>query len=134
MRLKTLLPTGIVVDEDVARVRIDTKNGSMTFLPNHADFLTALTAGIVSYRLVKEGKKTEDVFMACDQGILVKEGDKISLSVRKAIISDDLEYLTKLISEDFKRAEEERKRASVALAKLEVGLTKGLLRLTQGGR
>ncbi len=133
MRLKTLLPTGVAVDEDVLRVRVDTRNGSMTFLPHHADYLTVLTAGLVSYRVVKEDKKTKDVFMACDQGILVKEGDKISLSVRKAIISDDIEYLTKLISKDFKKTEDERKKANVAIARLEVGLTKGLLKLSKGG-
>lgn len=129
MRLKTLMPSGVVVDEEISRIRFEAGNGSYTFLPNHADFVTAVVPGIVSFNPVSGAEKGKEVFMACDQGILVKEGDTVLLSVRRAIIHDDLNVLAKAIGEEFKKVEEERKTVNAAMARLEVGLTRGLLQL-----
>lgn len=127
MRLKTLIPSGIIVDEEIDRIRFEAKNGSYTFFPNHADFITAIIPGIVSYNLRSENGK--ETFMACDQGILVKEGNTVLLSVRRAIKNDDLNVLVRAIDEEFKKVEEERKTVNAAMARLEVGLTRGLMQL-----
>lgn len=127
MRFKTLVPSGVVLDREVGRIRIDAKDGSRTFLPNHADFVTAVVPGLVSFT-PSEDPDTE-VFMACDRGILVKEGETVSLSVRRAVVGSDLAVLTKAIGAEFKKVEEERKTVNAAMARLEVGLTRGLMQL-----
>lgn len=72
--------------------------------------------------------------MACDRGILVKEGETVSLSVRRAVMGSDLSVLTKAISGEFKKVEEERKTVNAAMTRLEVGLTRGLMQLNSGRR
>ena len=127
MRLKALMPSGVVLDREVVRVRFDARDGSRTFLPHHADFVTAVVPGLVSFNPVET--PDEEIFMACDQGVLVKEGDLVRLSVRRAVISNDLAVLTKAIGEEFKKVEDERKTVNAAMARLEVGLTRGLMQL-----
>ncbi|MCQ2965786.1 MAG: F0F1 ATP synthase subunit epsilon [Alphaproteobacteria bacterium] len=129
MHLKTLMPTGVVVDEEISRIRFEAKDGSRTFLPRHVDFVTAIAQGIVSYNPLKNGIEQEEVFMACDEGILVKQADMVYLSVRRAVMNNSLEVLVKTIGEEFKKAEEERKISQTALARLEVNLTQGIMHL-----
>lgn len=129
MHLKTLMPTGVVVDEEVSRIRFEAKDGSRTFLPRHVDFVTAVAQGIVSYNPIKDGEEQDEVFMACDEGILVKQSDMVYLSVRRAVMNKSLDVLVKAIGEEFKKAEEERKVSHAALARLEVNLTQGIMRL-----
>ena len=88
MRLKTLTPAGIVVDEQVSRVRFEALDGSFTFLPKHADFVTVIVPGIASFTPAEHPER--EVFMACDSGVLVKDNATVLLSVRRAVISDNL--------------------------------------------
>ena len=129
MRLKTLMPAGVVVDEEVARVRFEAKDGSRTFLPRHVDFVTAIVPGVVSFNPIKDGVVQKEVFMACDEGILVKQGDIVYLSVRRAVVNKSLDFLVRAIGDEFKKAEEERKVSHAALARLEANLTQGIMRL-----
>lgn len=125
MRLKTLTPAGIVVDEQVSRVRFEALDGSFTFLPKHADFVTVIVPGIASFMPAEHPER--EVFMACDSGILVKDNATVLLSVRRAVISDNLEELSRTIKEEFKKDEESRKTVNAAMARLEVGLTRAVV-------
>ena len=125
MRLKTLTPAGIVVDEQVSRVRFEALDGSFTFLPKHADFVTVIVPGIASFTPVENPER--EVFMACDSGVLVKDNATVLLSVRRAVISDNLEELSRTIKEEFKKDEESRKTVNAAMARLEVGLTRAVV-------
>ena len=125
MRLKTLTPAGIVVDEQVSRVRFEALDGSLTFLPKHADFVTVIVPGIASCTPAEHPER--EVFMACDSGILVKDNATVLLSVRRAVISDNLEELSRTIKEEFKKDEESRKTVNAAMARLEVGLTRAVV-------
>ena len=69
--------------------------------------------------------------MACNQGVLVKKGDEIHLSTKLGILDDNLEQLKKTIAVDFKEMEEMRKENNKTMARLELGLTKGLMQLNQ---
>lgn len=125
MRLKTLTPAGIVVDEQVSRVRFEALDGSFTFLPKHADFVTVIVPGIASFTPTEHPER--EVFMACDSGVLVKDNATVLLSVRRAVISDNLEELSRTIKEEFKKDEESRKTVNAAMARLEVGLTRAVV-------
>ena len=65
--------------------------------------------------------------MACDSGVLVKDNATVLLSVRRAVVSENLEELSRTISEEFKKDEENRKTVNAAMARLEVGLTRGVM-------
>ncbi len=125
MRLKALTPAGIAVDEQIARVRFDALDGSFTFLPKHADFVSVVVPGLVSFTPADAPDK--EVFMACDSGILVKDNATVLLSVRRAVVSENLEELSRTIAEEFKKDEENRKTVNAAMARLEVGLTRSVM-------
>ena len=65
--------------------------------------------------------------MACDSGVLVKDNTTVLLSVRRAVISENLEELSRTITEEFKKDEENRKSVNAAMARLEVGLTRRVM-------
>ncbi len=65
--------------------------------------------------------------MACDSGILVKDNATVLLSVRRAVVSENLEELSRTIAEEFKKDEENRKTVNAAMARLEVGLTRSVM-------
>ena len=127
MRLKTLTPSGIVVDERVNRVRFDAQDGSFTFLPKHADFATVIVPGLVLFEIADGEQAGKEIYMACDRGMLVKANTTVLLSVRRAVISENLAELSYTITEEFKKDEENRKAVNVAMARLENSLTRRVL-------
>ncbi len=127
MRLKALTPAGVVVDEQVARIRFDALDGSFTFLPKHADFVTVVVPGLVSFEPLEDNEEGREVYMACDSGVLVKDNTTVLLSVHRAVISENLEELSRTIAEEFKKDEENRKTVNAAMARLEVGLTRRVM-------
>ena len=58
------------------------------FWPGHADFATAVVPGLVSF--TPADAPSDEIFMACYRGILVKGGETVSLSVRRAVMGSDL--------------------------------------------
>jgi F-type H+-transporting ATPase subunit epsilon len=81
MKLKVLLPTEILVDEAVRKITAEAANGSFCLLPRHIDFVTALVPGLLSFETQKEG---QEVFVAVAEGVLVKSGEEVLVSVRNA--------------------------------------------------
>ena len=125
MRFKVLTPVGIVLNIEALSVDFQAIDGCWTILPKHVDMVSALRPCIVQYQNM-EGEKH---YIACNKGVLVKQGSTVSLSTNLAILNDSLETLSQTIKVDFKAMEEERKEMNMALAQLELGLTKGLLKL-----
>ena len=126
LTLRIFTPIGIALETPVRQVDFEAVNGFFTILPRHADMVSALKIGILSY-MVGDQK----TFVACDRGVLVKKGSIVSVSTKKAILGTDLKELEKKIKMDFKETEQERKEMNAAMAKLEVGLAKGILSLKQ---
>ena len=89
MRLVIATPTGIVIDNrDVASTRAEDASGSFGILDGHADFLTALSVCVVSWR-EKNGAQR---FCAVRRGTLaVRNGSEVSIATREALVGDDLE-------------------------------------------
>jgi F-type H+-transporting ATPase subunit epsilon len=67
MKLKVLLPTEILVDQEVTKVIAEAENGSFCLLPRHIDFVAALPPGI----LIFESAEGHEEFIAVDEGTLV---------------------------------------------------------------
>ena len=90
MMLKVLLPFQIFVDTtEVVRIVAETSAGSVGLLPNRLDCVAVLVPGILIYETPQGG----EVFLAVDEGVLVKTGGSVRISVRRAIAGTDLEQL-----------------------------------------
>lgn len=126
MILKIFSPTNIILETQITKFDFEALDGYFTILPRHVDFVSAMPPNISKYQTT-DGKIH---YIACNRGILVKKADTLSISVHKAVLSDDLKTLSETIKTDFKAEEEERKELNTAMARLEVGLTKTFMKLT----
>ncbi len=121
MRLQVLLPTEVLVDEEVVKVIAKAENGSFCLLPRHIDFIAALVPGILSFCTL-DG---EEHFAAVDEGILVKCGQDVSISTLNGVQGTDLDHLQTLIEERFLELDEHERKVRTALARPEAGTLRG---------
>src|ERR1700678_1778981 len=82
MNLKVLLPFQVFAEKTgVSRIVAETAEGSFGLLPHRLDCVAALAPGILTYQTEAEG----EVFVAVDEGVLVKTGPDVLVSVRRAL-------------------------------------------------
>ncbi|MHB8354513.1 MAG: F0F1 ATP synthase subunit epsilon [Burkholderiales bacterium] len=118
MNLKILLPFKIFAEiTGVLRIVASTREGSYGLLPHRLDCVASLAPGILVYETATEG----EVFMAVDEGVLVKAGTDVLVSVRNAIEGTDLGKLRAAVEQEFVNLDEQEERMRSALAKLESG-------------
>ena len=126
MNLKVLLPFGIHSErKEVARIVAETLEGSFGFLPHRLDCVAALAPGI----LVCETKAEGEVFLAVDEGVMVKVGLDVMVSVRRAMAGTDLARLRDSVEKDFRKLDTREEAARTAMAKLETGFLRRFARL-----
>jgi F-type H+-transporting ATPase subunit epsilon len=128
MRLKVLLPTEILVDEEVIKVTAEAENGSFCLLPRHIDFVAALVPGLLAF--VTAGPEAEE-FLAVDEGILVKCGPEVLVSTRQAVRGPELGQLRETVARTFMVLSSKEKRARSALATLEANFIRRFLKLEE---
>lgn len=118
MTLKVLLPFEVYADESgVARVVVETAQGSYGLLPRRLDCVAALVPGIVSYESERQG----EVFLAVDEGVLVKTGPAVVISVRRALRGTDLARLRDTVEQEFLTLDAHEEIMRTAMARLETG-------------
>lgn len=118
MNLKLLLPFQVFAEKsDVLRIVAETPRGSFGLLPHRLDCVAALAAGILVYETEEEG----EVFVAVDEGVLVKTGADVLVSVRRAIGGKDLAKLREMVEKEFSTLDESERSARSVMAKLETG-------------
>jgi F-type H+-transporting ATPase subunit epsilon len=125
MKLRVLLPTGVLVDQEVTKVTAEAENGSFCLLPRHIDFLAALVPGLLSF----ENEAGEEEFLAVDEGILVKCGPEIMVSTRNAVRGAPLGQLREAVEKRFRVLDERERQARSVLAKLEADLVVRFIRM-----
>ncbi len=119
MNLKILVPFAVFAEKTgVSRVVAETRGGSFGLLPHRLDCVAALAPGILTYEIGAEG----DVYVAVDDGVLVKTGADVLVSVRRAFAGADLERLRHAVDQDFVKLGDRDKRMRSVMAKLEAGL------------
>ncbi len=128
MKLKLLTPTEVIIHQPVTKVIAEAENGSFCLLPLHVDFLAALVPGLLSY----ESEDGREQFAAVGQGLLVKRGDEVLVSVRQAVVGGDLGELRRTVREEFAWLDERAKNAHSAVAKLEASFLRGYLEFAEG--
>ncbi len=125
MKLKIYLPSGVLLDEEVIKVTAEAENGFFTLLPRHIDFVTSLAAGILYYILPAGNEK----YLALDEGILIKQGERVMVSSPRAIGGYDLDYLRELVEDELKDLDENEKKARSVLSRLEADTIRRFTRL-----
>ena len=119
MRLKLLLPFEIFAEKtDVLRVVAETREGSFGILPHRLDCVAALAPGILTYETQADGV----VDVAVDEGVLVKAGMDVTVSVRRAVGGTDLGKLHDAVKEEFLKLDESDRTLRDTLEKMEGGL------------
>lgn len=122
MRLLLSVPTGVLVDAHVLKVTAESDRGSFTLLPRHADAALELVPGLLSY-VSEEG---EEVFVAVDEGVLVKAGDDVRVACRRAVVAGALEQAVAALEEHMRSQSEHERRARTALLRLEAEVVRRL--------
>jgi F-type H+-transporting ATPase subunit epsilon len=123
MNLKILLPFLVYADKsDVKRIVAETPQGSFGILPQRLDCTAALAPGILTYDSESEG----EVILAIDEGILVKAGKDVFISVRNAIGGASLGQLHEAVNREFVNIDEREKNVRSIMAKLEIGFIRRL--------
>ncbi len=124
MHLKILLPFTVFAEVgNVKRLVVETGQGAFGLLPHRLDCTAALVPGILCYETEAEG----EVFLAVDEGVLVKAGMEVSVSVRHAIGGTELGQLREAVEQEFLRLDEQEMALNSTLAKLESNFIRRLL-------
>jgi F-type H+-transporting ATPase subunit epsilon len=124
MKMKVLLPTRVLIDQEVIKIVAEAENGSFCILPRHIDFVASLVPGIMTFE-----SNQEEEFLAVDEGVLVKWGQDVMVSTRNAVRSKDLGILQQTVEEQFKNLDEREKKTRSILAKLEADFARRFLEL-----
>ena len=116
MHLKILLPFGIFAEKTgVSRIVAETSTGMFGLLPQRLDCVAALTPGILIYETEAEG----EVYVAVDEGVLVKTGTDVLVSVHRALSGVDLGRLRDAVEQEFLTLNEHEQSVRSVLAKVE---------------
>jgi F-type H+-transporting ATPase subunit epsilon len=130
MKLTVILPTGVLVDQEVTKVTAEAENGSFCLLPRHIDFLAALVPGLLSF----ENDAGDEEFLAIDEGVLVKCGAEVMVSTRNAVRGVPLGQLRQAVEKQFRVLDEREQQARTVLTKLEADLVGRFIRLGEKAR
>ena len=123
MNLKVLLPFRIFAEKTgVTRIVAETRAGSFGILPRRLDCVAALAPGILIYENASEG----EAYLAVDEGVLIKTGLDVLISVRNAIAGTDLGTLRDAVEREFLNLDEREQSVRSALAKMESGFIRRL--------
>ncbi len=129
MNLKILLPFQVFAEKaDVARIVAETQQGSFGILPHRLDCVAALAPGILTYETGTGG----EVFVAVDEGVLVKTGPDVLVSVRRALSGAALDQLRAAVEREFLTLDEHEKSVRSVLAKMEGDLIGRMASLHNG--
>jgi F-type H+-transporting ATPase subunit epsilon len=132
MRLVVTTPLAVLIDVgDVRHVGAEDETGSFGILPGHADFLTALTVSVVSWR----NQADEEHQVAVRGGILtVHAGNLVEIAAREAIGEDTLAKLGPAVLEQLRRQEQSEKEAWVSATRLQLAAIRYVQRYLEAGR
>ena len=113
MRLLLSVPTGVVLDTRIAKVSAESDRGSFTLLPRHADCALLVRPGLLCY----VGEDGVEVFVAVDEGVLVKADRDVRVACQRAVVAGDLENARSALARYLHgRSEQEKKAKSVLMA------------------
>ena len=117
MNLKILLPFQIFAEKTgISSIVAETSDGSLGLLPHRLDCVAVLNPGILVYISETEG----EVFLAIDEGVLVKIGMNVLISVRNAISGKNLAQLREAVEREFMNQNLQEQNVSSVLSVIEI--------------
>ncbi len=126
MKLKISLPYGVFADlKDVKKIVVETTAGSYGILPRRLDCTAALVTGILTYESVSQGER----YIAINDGILIKAGNQVMVSVRHAIGNAPPGKLKAMVEKEMLQLDELEMNARNVMAKLETGFLRNFQKL-----
>ena len=126
MNLTVLLPFQVFADKTgVSRIVAETREGAFGLLPHRLDCVAALTPGILTYATDADG----EVYLAVDEGVLVKTGPTVLVSVRRAIGGTDLGQLRAAVEQEFLTLDAQEQGLRSVMARLETGVLRRFMSL-----
>ncbi|NJC26954.1 F0F1 ATP synthase subunit epsilon [Neolewinella antarctica] len=126
MHLTLLLPFRVFGDiQNVKRIVVETRKGAFGLLPQRLDCVAALVPGIFTYETDRE------YFIAVDEGVMVKAGQEVLVSVRNAIQGASLDELQDSVEKQFKQLDEDEKNIRSVMARMEGGFLLSLEKFRQ---
>lgn len=127
MTLEVLVPSRVfTVQTGVLRIVAETREGAFGLLPQRLDCVAALAPGILTYATGADGEH----FIAIDQGVLVKTGPQVRVSVRRAVGGTDLAQLRMAVERDFLALNADEQQVRLIMAKLESGFLRRMAGFT----
>lgn len=123
--LKIYSPTEMFFDENIKKLTFQGKEGVLTILPNHIDYVSSFSTNVVNV----VDKNDKEIFIALSNGVLVKYADKLRLTAYKVIIGNDLKELRDKIKEVSKNEGELEKEINKNLKQLEYYMLNNLTEL-----
>jgi F-type H+-transporting ATPase subunit epsilon len=128
MNLNVLLPFRVFLSlRNVRRIVVETNAGSYGFLPHRLDCVAALVPGIFTY----ETNEGAIHYVAVDEGVLVKAGADVSVSVRNAIGGADLGKLRESVEKEFMQQDAQEQTVRSVMKKMETSFISQLEKLRQ---
>ncbi|QQG66925.1 F0F1 ATP synthase subunit epsilon [Desulfobulbus oligotrophicus] len=122
MRIKVIVPSGVLAEQQAAKLVAEASDGSFCLLPRHVDFVAVLVPGI----LTLTSADGEETFFAVDEGLLVKHGTDVRVSTWNAL-QGKLGELQQAVLAQFREQGEQEQQARHALDRLETSLVQQVL-------
>lgn len=120
MHIKILLPSGIFTEmENVFGIIAETTSGMFGILPGRLDCTAVLVPGIFTCK-----SEVGTQYFALDEGMLVKTGNAVLVSVHNAVGGVGLGALRNAVESQFLALDENEKSMRDVLAKLESSLVR----------
>jgi F-type H+-transporting ATPase subunit epsilon len=94
-------------------------------LPRRLDCVAALVRGILVFETSADG----EIYVAVDEGILVKAGSQVTVSARNAVAGDNLEALHETVSRELQELGEQARSVRQVMARLESGFIRRVIEI-----
>lgn len=120
MQLALRLPTRTLYEGAITHLYAVAENGAFGVLPNHIDFVTALTPSV----MIVTADDGREIFFGIDEGIFVKTGHRVDVAIRRGVRGDDLDQLRDTVNTAFVQIDEDERVARSALSRLEAGIVR----------
>ncbi|MDB5972261.1 MAG: synthase subunit epsilon [Hydrocarboniphaga sp.] len=130
MRLRLTSLGDVLVDTEVQSVRAQDASGVFGILPRHADLLTVLDIGVVSWRDADGAQH----HCAVRRGVLSVQRGMVSVATREAVVDDDLEHLESTVIAALRSHDEDEIQARVGGHQLELRIARQILHYLNPGR
>ncbi len=125
MRLQILLPTNVLVEQPAWKIIAEAEDGFFCLLPRHVNMVTSLAPGILTW-LDADG---DENYAGVGEGVLVKSGGNVRVSVQFCARGDDLAQLRAAVAEYFDSVDDSERQALSAVARLESDFVRRFMEL-----